>query len=372
MSSIQIKSVSSKSDVMKFIKFQWEVYKDFPNWVPPLLMDRKKILSKEKNPFFKHAEMELWLAYKDNKIVGRIAAIVNYTHNEIHKDKVGFFGFYESFNDYEVCKALMDTAADWLKSRGMDTMRGPANPSSNDDWGMVIEGFDIPPMLLMPYTPPYYINLMEQYGCTKAKDLIAFLVENDKINQVSKLRRVADIAQKRHEITIEQLKLKEIKTELKKIKELYNAAWEANWGFVPLTEEEIDAVADDLKPLVEETLVLFAYVKGQLAGFTLTMLDWNMVFKKMNGRLLTGFWRLFTDRKKITQSRIITLGLKPEFQRLGVDAVLYREIIDRAQALNIYLGEASWVLEDNQMMVRAAEMMQSTPYKKYRVFDKSL
>lgn len=373
MSSINITTVNNKNDLMRFIKFQWKIYQGDKYWVPPLLMDRKKILDKQKNPFFKHAEAEYFLAERNDEIVGRIAAIKNDLHNKYHNDKTGFFGFFECINDQEVANMLFDSAKNWLKSKGLDTMRGPANPSSNDEYGMLLEGFEDEARILMTYNPKYYLELCENYGFKKVKDLYAYKLEHDKVISSSKLKRVAEIAAKRAEIKITQLNMKNFYSDVEKVKFVYNKAWAPNWGFVPMTDEEIDALAKDLKPLAEPSLVLFGEIKGNLVGFALTLLDYNYIFKQLNGKLLPfGFLKLFTQKKKIEWCRIITLGIIPEYQKRGLDAVFYWEIVNRAHKLGADLGEASWILEDNDMMNRGAEVMKGELYKKYRIYDKKL
>jgi hypothetical protein len=368
--SITITKVSSKKDLLKFIKFQWKIYSNDSHWVPPLIMDRKKLLSTTKNPFYKHAEMQLFLAYKNNDMVGRIAAIKNDLHNQIHNDKVGFYGFFECINNQEVANSLFDSVKQWLKEKGLDRMRGPVNPSSNDEYGLLVEGFDDSPRILMTYNPEYYISLCENYGFKKAKDLNAWKLETDKVLSSEKLKRVADIAQRRAGLKISQLDMKNFDSELAKVKYVYNKAWAPNWGFVPMTEDEIDYMAKDLKAIVEPSLVLFGEIDGQLVGFALVLLDYNFIFKKMNGRLFPfGIIKLLMHKKKIPWSRIITLGIIPEYQKRGLDAVFYYEIVTRAAKLNIFLGEASWVLEDNDMMIRGLEVMNGNAYKKYRIYE---
>ncbi len=370
MGSISIKIVHSKKDLDAFIKFAWKIYKDDPYWVPPLIYDKKKILDREKNPFFEHAEMEMFLAEKDGELVGRIAAIKNDLHNKYHKDKVGFFGFFECINDQQVANKLFDVTKEWLKSRGCDAMRGPANPSSNDEYAMLLDGFEDEPRLLMPYNPKYYLSLCDNYGFKKAKDLYAYKLENKKVLGSDKLRRVAEIARKRSGLKITQLNMKEFNRDLEKVKYVYNKAWAPNWGFVPMTEAELDAMAKDLKPLIEPSFVLFGEIDNQLVGFALVMHDYNQIFKSMNGRLFPfGFLKFFTQKKKITWSRILTLGIIPEYQKRGFDAVFYWEIVNRAANIGILLGEASWILEDNAMMNRGAEVMNGEVYKKYRLYQ---
>jgi len=370
MSKIIISPVRTEKDKMRFIKLLWKIYKDDPYWVPPLLMDRKKILDTKKNPFFQHAEIEMFLAEKDGELVGRIAGIKNDLHNSTHNDKIGFFGFFECINDQEVANALFDAAKGWLKTKGCDIMRGPANPSSNDEMGMLLEGFDDEPRILMTYNPKYYLDLCDNYGLKKTKDLNAWKLDSDKVLSSDKLRRVQEIAKQRSGLKITNLNMKDFDKELEKVKFVYNKAWAPNWGFVPMTNAELDAMAKDLKPLVEPKLVLFGEIDNKLVGFALVMLDYNQIFKSMNGRLFPFGWlKLFTQKKKITWSRVITLGLIPEYQKRGLDAVFYWEIVNRARDLGILLGEASWILEDNDMMNRGAITMNGELYKKYRMYD---
>jgi len=370
MSEIIVNPVKTKKDKMKFIKLQWKFYKDDPYWVPPLIMDRKKLLNTEKNPFYKHAEIELFIATKNGEAAGRIAAIKNDLHNTYHKDKVGFFGFFECINDQQVANALFDKAKEWLQAKGFDAMRGPANPSSNDEYGMLVDGFEDEPRILMPYNPKYYLELCENYGFKKAKDLNAYKLERDKVVSSDKLKRVAEISRQRSGIKISQIDTKNFNKEIEKVKYVYNRAWAPNWGFVPLTEDELDAMAKDLKPLVEPSLVLFGEIKGELVGFALCMPDYNQLFKSMNGKLFPfNFLKLYTQKKKIKWSRVITLGIIPEFQKKGLDAVFYWEIVNRADKIGIRLGEASWILEDNDMMNRGALVMNGTLYKKYRIYE---
>jgi len=370
MSEIKVIKVENQKDLMRFIKFQWKIYSGDKYWVPPLIMDRKKLLNKKKNPFYLHAEADFFLAERDGELVGRIGAIKNDLHNKYHNDKVGFFGFFECINDQKVANVLFDTVKQWLKDRGLNAMRGPANPSSNDEYGMLLEGFNDTPRLLMTYNPPYYLTLCENYGLKKAKDLYAYKLEQHKVLSSEKMKRVSELAKQRAGMVIKQLNMKEFDKELDRVKDVYNKAWAPNWGFVPMTESEIDAMAKDLKPLVEPSLVLFGEVNGKTIGFSLVMLDYNQVFRKMNGRLFPfGILKLFTQKKKITWCRIITLGIIPEYQKRGLDSTFYYEITERASKLGIKLGEASWVLEDNDMMNRGAQVLNAECYKKYRMYE---
>jgi hypothetical protein len=296
MQEIIIKPVSTKSELTQFIKFPWKIYKDDKHWVPPLLMEQKTLLDKQKNPFFKAAQAEYFIAYRNGESVGRIAAIKNDVHLKYHNDDAGQFGFFECINDQQVANALFDKAKAWMKDKGLKYMRGPANPSSNDIYAMLIDGFDDSPRLLMPYNPPYYIKLCENYGMKKAKDMYAWKIVNEKIMASEKLMRGQELVRKRYNVQISQLDMKNFQKDLEKFKYVYNKAWAPNWGFVPMTEEQIDAMAKDMKPLAEPSLVLFGEIDGNLIGAALVMLDYNFIFKQINGRLFPfNFIKLFTQ-----------------------------------------------------------------------------
>jgi len=249
MSEIKIEKLgNSKSELKEFLNFAFEIYKEDKYWVAPLLYDKLKILDKSKNPFFKYADMDLFMAKIGNKYVGRIAAIKNSAHNKIHNDSVGFFGFFECINNQDVANKLFDTAKEWLIKNGYTSMRGPANPSSNDEYGLLIDGFEDSPRLMMTYNPKYYIDLIENYGFKKAKDLFAYKIDNAKLNESKKLVRIAELAKQRSKMVIRQINMKDFKNELEKVKYVYNKAWAPNWGFIPMTDEEMDNLAKDLNP----------------------------------------------------------------------------------------------------------------------------
>jgi GNAT superfamily N-acetyltransferase len=369
MSPLIVRPVAGKRDEMAFIKFPWSVYKGYPQWVPPLLMDRKKLIDRRKNPFYRHAEMELFLAERDGEIVGRIGAIINANHNREHKENIGFFGFFECYNDREVAQALLDRAVAWLRERGVDAVRGPASPSVNDEYGLLIEGFDKPPAILMTYNPPYYQELIEGYGFTKARDLYAYYVHSKKVFS-ERLVRISELLKKREGLVFRSLNMKDFANEVKTIRDLYNRGWEGNWGEVPMTEEEFDYVAGDLKAIVDPNLVIIAEVKGKPVGFGMSLPDLNMVLKdNTKGYLIPALVRLLLFRKRIDFIRIVILGVVPEYRNSGIGAVLFYETGRRAVEHGYPHGEASWVLEDNAMMNRGAEMLSGDRYKTYRVYD---
>ena len=348
MDGLIVRPISSKQDVIAFIRFLWKIYKDYPAWVPPLMMDRKKLMDRKKNPFYKHCDTEFFLAEHEGEVVGRIAAIVNHNHNKEHNDKVGFFGFFECINDQTVANALFDKAKEYLLSHGMTAMRGPANPSVNDEYGLLIEGFDLSPTVLMTYNPAYYIELIEKYGFKKAKDLYAYLLDQKKV-YTDRFNRAYDIVKKRQNITFRTFDTKHFADEVERVKEVYNKAWAKNWGAVPMTDEEMDALAADLKPIIVPELVIFAEKEGKTIGFALALPDINVALKyNKNGYFLPGLYHLLTKKKKIDLVRVIVLGVLPEYLNTGAGGALFYETAINAKKLGYGYGEASWILEDNE------------------------
>ncbi|MEX1140443.1 MAG: GNAT family N-acetyltransferase [Bacteroidota bacterium] len=369
MSEITIRPVRTEKDKKQFIGFLWTIYAENSAWVPPLWMDRRKLMDKKKNPFYEHAEAEFYLAERNGEMVGRIAAIVNHNHNKEHNDKVGFFGFFESINDPAVARALLDTVKEFLKANGMNAMRGPANPSVNDEYGLLIDAFDKPPVVLMTFNPPYYVDLLESYGLRKAKDLYSYILSQETVYS-EKLQRVNRLVKERMGLTIRPLNMKRFSDEVKIIKEVYNKAWAYNWGAVPMTEAEIEALAEDLKPIVVPDLVLFAEARGKTIGFALSLPDINVPLKyNKKGRLIPGFLRLFLHKREIDIVRIIVLGVLPEYQNSGAAGVLFYETAVRAKNLGYGYGDAGWILEDNEKMVKAAKTLRGEIYKTYRIYE---
>ena len=355
----------------------WDVYENDPNWVPPLEMDRLKLINQEKNPFYQHADVAWFLAEDGSRAVGRIAAIINHNHNTFHRDNVGFFGFFECVNNPAVARLLFQSAEEYLRSKGMTEIMGPHNPSTNDELGLLVDGFDRPPVILMTYNPRYYIDLFEKNGYSKVKDVFAWLLSTD-TSRSEKLIRVTEAMQKRAGITLRSFNRKDFAGEVARIKMLYNEVWEKNWGFVPMTDAEFDFLAGDLKQIYDPDLIFFAEKEGKTVGFALSIPDINQAFHsgpripKGMMNLPLGLWNLLTKKKAVDTVRILTLGVAKEFRGRGVDAMFYRKTIEVAEQKGYTYGEASWILEDNDMMNRACEMMNGKKYKTYRVYGKSL
>lgn len=370
MNEIIIRPVVSKKDEKIFLLFPYKViYKDDKNWATPLYQDRKKLIDKNKNPFYKHADAEFYIAEKNGVIVGRIGAIVNFNHNKEHNDKIGFFGFFECINDQQVANKLFDKAKEFLLARGLTQMRGPANPSVNDEYGLLINAFDKPAVVMMTYNPDYYLSLIENYGFKKEKDLFAYLIKKETVF-TEKFLRVSKLLKKRNSVSIRTMEMKNFNNEVEEIKKIYNIAWAKNWGAIPMTEDEINLMAKDLKPIVVPELVLFAERNGKTIGFSLSIPDVNIALKfNKSGNLLTGLYHLLTKKKKIDLVRVVVLGVLPEYQTSGVAALLFYESAQNAMKLGYNFGEASWILEDNLMMNRAAEALKGERYKTYRIYQ---
>jgi GNAT superfamily N-acetyltransferase len=335
------------------------------------------LLSRSKNPFFEHADAEYFVAERDGAVVGRIAAISNRLHNETHGDRVGFFGFFECIDDQAVADALFQAAGDWCRALGHDVLRGPASFSVNDECGLLVDGFDTPPTLMMPHNPRYYISLIEGGGFAKAKDLWVYQGGREDVHVPvpERLARATELIRQRQGITLRPINMKDFEGEVERIKELYNTAWEKNWGFVPMTEHEIDHLAAQFKPVVIPSLVPMAEKDGRLIGFGIVLPDLNVVFRSnRSGRLFPVIIRLLWALKmnKTRRARILLLGVVPEYQGKGVDAILYHWIWTKSAEQKIHWGEAGWILEDNPAMNAGLEKMTFRVYKTYRLYDKRL
>jgi len=370
---MQIEHISDSKGLDRFIRFPWKVYEGNPHWVPPLLSEVKFVLSR-KNPFFQHAEAAYFLAWKNGEVVGRIAAIIDRNHIAVHREQAGFFGFFECLPDPEIADALLGAASNWLKARDIGIMRGPMNPSVNDECGFLLEGFDSPPMIMMPYTPAYYLDYMERYGLTKAKDLYAYIAVIAEVSAGNRLERLAAAVRgKIPNLVVRPANMKEFRKELNAVKDIYNSAWSHNWGFVPMTDEEIESMAKRLKPLIVPELLIMAEVDGKPAGFYMAVPDYNQVLCRINGRLgPIGIMKFLWYSRNISDIRVLTMGMKEEYRKKGIEGLLYLESFKAATRKGYKRAEMSWILEDNTLMKRGCEFMGGKVYKKYRIYEKSL
>jgi len=366
--SISVQEVKTSSELRKFIQLPWKIYKGNPNWVPPLILDVKTKLNPRKNPYFEHSQAKYFLAEKDGNVAGRITATVNNNHNKANSENIGFFGFFECINDRKVSEALFTAAANYLKGQGVDGIRGPANFTSNDEWALLIDAFDQPPALMMPYNHEYYIDLIEDFGFRKSMDLYAYWMNKHHITE--RVVRAAELIKKRTKITVRPINIRDFDNEVARIREVYNAAWQQNWGFVPMTEHEFTHTAKDLKMIVNPEILLIAENGDRPVGFSMALPDANQAIKYANGRLFPfGLFKIMRQMKKIKSVRVLTMGVIKEFRKRGIDAVFYYETFKRGTKLGFNEGEFSWVLEINEDMKKAAENLGAKIYKRYRLYD---
>jgi hypothetical protein len=370
---LTVEPVSTKRQLREFIEFPYRLYRHDKHWVPHLFSERYETLDQRSNPFFKHAQIQLFVARRNDSLVGRVAAIQNLLHNQVHNDRVGFFGFFECTKDPEVSQRLLEAGAKWLEDRGCDRMRGPASPSTNDECGLLVEGFGDRPRFLMPYNPEYYVELIEAAGFRKARQLWAYKIERANVLRSKRIRRLAEIARDRYGVRIRPLNMNSIASELATIRSVYNEAWSKNWGFVPITEAEADFLARRLKKLIEPDLVLFAEVSGKPVAVTLVMPDYNEILKDLGGHLLPFGWLKFlTQRRRIDWLRLLLIGVLEPWRSRGIDAALYFELARNAERLGFNLCEGSWVLEDNFRMNRIMPALGGEVYKRFNLYEKVL
>jgi GNAT superfamily N-acetyltransferase len=336
--------------------------------VPPLRRDVRELIDPEKHPFHEHATVELFLARRGSQIVGRIAAVDNDLHRKVHHELVGFFGLFECIYDQSVADALFDAARNWLLERGLETMRGPASFSLNEEAGLLIDGFDGPPVVMMTYNPRWYRDVIERYGFMKAKDLYAYYLANAKPSE--RLTRMADKLRERYRVKIRTLDKKRFWDEVGLVRRVYNEAWEDNWGHIPMTDAELSYMAKQLKPVVEPDLVVFAEIDGNLAGFGLALPDMNVALKRMNGNLFPFGWaKALWHARKINTARVVILGVLNKYRKSGVGELIQLEMLHNAARHGIVNSEMSWILEDNMTMRTALEKLGARVYRTYRMYD---
>ena len=357
----------------RFLKVPYAVYGDDPHVVFPLLDELRKFLDRSHNPFYQHAETELWLAVRDGRDVGRIAACIDRANNDHHHEQVGFFGFYEVLDDDEAAAALLRTAADWIRARGMDTMRGPGCFTSNHDWyGLQVDGRFDRPLIGMPYNPRYYEKQLTAFGLAGAKDLFAWWLET-KGELPPKMQPLVDKVLERPGLRIRPFDMKHFNEDAELVRGLYNACWSENWGFIPLSDAEFAYMAKDMKALVSADFLLVAEMDGVPVGFSLTIPDFNQAMQPLRGKLLPFGWLTFLlNKRRIRSARTILMGVLPEYRKLGIDVGMVYRTMQAAFARGITHGECSWILADNRAMNRILEGYGADCYKTYRVYEKKL
>jgi GNAT superfamily N-acetyltransferase len=378
--TVEVRLLQTPAERKAFFEFPWVVYKDDPNWVPPLLSMRRDLLDRKKNPSWEYIEGDYFAAWRGDQIVGTITALINHRHNEFHEEHIGWFGTFEVYDDQEAATALLNTAADWVKARGYGAVRGPQSFTTHEECGLLVDGFTRP-VLLMPYNPPYYQKLIEGAGFKKAMDIYSFhLSREGAIEHATgnRLERLTNAVMKRNHITIRPINTKKLKAEFVLFKEIYNAAWEKNWGFVPMTPRELDALVTSLGQFFDPKFAFFAEVSGQPAGVVMAIPDFNQVLRRAYPRpgepeiftLIKALWH-WKLRPVIDWGRIPLMGVKNEFRNKGVDAVLYRYVL-KALMDNPRMqhSDSGWILEINENMVSIAKSFGSTIYKTHRFYEK--
>ncbi len=373
MASIEIIPVRRRAEMKAFINLPWRIYKGDPNWVPPIKSDIAKLLNPKKHPFWKFSYRELYLAKRGSEVVGRIAAIVDGNYNRYHKEKMGIWGFFECTQDPEAAAGLFAAAERWVRVKGMEFLRGPLNPSTNYEVGMLIQGFDSPPTLMMTYNPSYYPELVHLRGFSKEKDLFTYLITWDTQLPDRALTLIERVMQ-RGKITIRQFDHRNLKNDLLMMNHIYNECWANNWGFVPMTEGELNETAKNIARILDTDLAFFLYYEDEPAGVCLTLPDINPILKRLNGRL--GLFALIKKHlywSEISGMRVLLLGVKDKYHRIGLPMVAFGHVYRAVKKKNQYKYlELGWTLEDNNAANRLIEACGVKPYKRYRIYRKDL
>ena len=377
MPGLSLSTVKTRRQLKRFVKLPFRLHRDSEQWVPPLIFERMQFLDRSRNPFFEHAEAEYFLVERDGEPVGRITAQLDERWDQFQGGSDGMFGFFETENDPEVAAMLFDAAGGWLAERGRSRILGPMDFTTNDELGLLVEGYDLRPMILQPWHPPYYRELVEGAGFGKAMDLwmwwlaLGELKEGNEFHPL--IHQAAEKVETEHGITIRNMRKRDLANEERRFVEVYNEAWGDNWGFVPPTDAEMDFYAKALKPVLEERWTFIAERDGEVLGAALTLPDINQVLAKLNGRLLPFGWaRFLLGKRKIDHVRVFALGVKPEYQHTGIAAAFYIRHLEEADPDRVYGGETGWILETNEPMNRAMEGMGGKVIKKYRLFEKAL
>ncbi len=376
MSNIEISEVSSHQERSAFIKFPWRIYVNDPAWVPPLIIERKAFLDRKRHPFYQHGDAALFLARKNGEIVGRIMASDDPNYNALHESNIGCFGLFECINDGDVAAALFERAASWLREKGRTEIMGPIDYSTNYVCGLLIDGFQFPPTILTAHNPPYYRELIEGWGFAKAKDWYAWWFA-DPAKSHAQLSRLAARFNGRCPATIRSANLRNLRDESRRLRQIYNQAWEKNWGFVPFTEAEIQFMTKELKPLLVSEFAWVAEVGNEPVGFTLCLPDINVILTQLNGRLTRfglpiGLIKLLLYKKRVRKGRLIALGVVAKYRRAGIAEMLVLRVMEETMVKRGITGELSMTLEDNFMINRFLETIGAERYKTFRIFKRNL
>ncbi len=371
-----VRPVASRRDLNEFIEVPFRLRRHDPQWVPPLRFERRQFLDPKKNPYFDHAEVALLLAEREGEPVGRISVQVDRRWDQFQGGNDGMFGFFECENDPEVAGALLDAATGWLSERGRERILGPMDFTTNDEVGLLIDGFDEPSMILEPWHPPHYQGLIEGQGMTKAMDLLMWALWFGELKEGTEMHPLLHAAADKSReagVVIRNMRRRDLETEVAAFTDVYNEAWGSNWGFVPVTDDEVRFQAKNLKPVLDENWAMIAEQDGKVIGAAVTLPDVDQAIAKMNGRVLPFGWIHFLRRKRhIDRLRVFALGVKDDYQHLGVAAALYERHIEMAATVGPRGGHMGWILETNDPMNRAMEGMGGKVVQRYRIYERSL
>jgi GNAT superfamily N-acetyltransferase len=370
---VEVLQVASKSHLRRFIDLPYQIYKGHPCWIPPLRIDVRAQLTPGKHPFYHHASHALFLATHNGRDVGRIAIFHNRKHNQVYNVNIGMFGYMDMIDDIEVTRALMDSGLEWLKQYQVTDLNGPYNPDINGTMGILMDTFDSPPMIMMPYNHPYYAEHLEQLGFGKVKDVWTY--EMYAASDIpERLIRFVDIMQQRGRFTIRKINMKHFWDEVELVKKIYNQAWAENWGALWMDDDEFTHIAKDLKLIVDPEVTYVAEMNGEAIGLSLTLPNINEVLSRIpSGRLFpTGVFKLLWHKRNIQSARIFILGVLKQYRNLGIDAAFYLNTIRNGTSKGYRMGEASWILEDNEHMNNALLKMGAKKVKTYRIYGQSL
>jgi GNAT superfamily N-acetyltransferase len=370
---MKVVPVSTPRELEDFIRLPWSIYRGDPHWVPPLVDAERKMLDPKRNPFYERTQARHFLVSNGNGALGRISAFVNRGHNEFHGEKTGFWGYFEAPENPDAARALFEAAEAWVKDQGMTRMRGPVNPSMNDPCGLLVDGFDSAPYVLMTYNPRYYAGLVEARGYRKSMDLLAYFIDDATLAR-EKIDRVAQRVKERADVRIRPVDLSRFDDELAIVKDIYNNGWEKTWGFLPMTDAEIRFTANDLKAIILPEYAYIAELSGKPVGFSLALPDINRALKKANGSLLPfGWWGFLKfNLRKLPTFRLFALGVKRDYHHLGLGPLFYQKYIEEGLKRGIRTAELSWILENNDLMNRPIQRMGAKVYKTYRMYDREI
>ncbi|MDD5039571.1 MAG: GNAT family N-acetyltransferase [Patescibacteria group bacterium] len=367
---VTIKEINTPDEIKQFVMFPWRIYANDPNWVPPLIGEQRAFFNPEKNPYYRHSKVLLLMAYRGNEPVGRLSVHENTLHVKKYNEKVGFFGFFECIDDFEVAKALFDYAKIWLKKLGYEKMRGPANFSVNGEYSLLVKGFDSPPAIMMTYNPPYYETLLTQYGFQTSQEMYAYQMYTEAGLPEDVLKRAAEAERKHPEFIVRKMSKLHLDRETKIVQEIYNEAWNENWGAIWFSDEEIKALAKQLVLIIDEDIAFIGEVNGKPIGFSLSIPDANQALRVANGRLFPwGLMKMLWAKRHIKNVRVLVMGVLKAYRHQGLDTVFYKKTYEEGLKKGYHAAEGSLVNESNTPMRRVLEKLGAKIYKTYRMYD---